>query len=165
MKKLGVCIISILVFLGCEQAEDNSEIPTIEFLSFNVIPGDGESTIAEGIISFSFVDGDGNIGFLENTDANNDGNDTNNMVDFVYTEYHKQNGVFVEKSGDPYYLPYFEKGIYRKSLKGTIDIYLPRTILSPDTVYYEFYILDRDLNQSNIEITPEIIYSELIEQL
>ena len=163
MKKNLIFILFIIILFSCEKAEDYSEIPNIEFLEFRVDPGDGEYTTANGIISFSFVDGDGNIGFYENSEF--DTITSNNIVDFVYKEYYKQNGDFIEKEGDPYYLPYFEKGVYRKSLKGTIDIYLPRTILSPDTVYYEFYIMDRDSNQSNIEITPEIIYSEMLKQL
>ena len=43
-----------------------------------------------------------------------------------------------------------------------IDVKLIRTIHSKDTVIYDFYIQDRAYNISNIESTPEIIYSELI---
>ena len=161
MKKTYLVILLLFLF-SCEKAEDYPETPEIEFISFKVIPGDGEYTISKGVLSFSFVDGDGNIGFYENSEF--DTSTTNNVVDFVYKEYYKQNGSFVEKEGNPFYLPYFEEGIYRKSLKGTVDIYFPRTILSPDTVYYEFYIIDRDYHQSNIITTPEYIYSELLEQ-
>ncbi len=161
MRKAGTFILCFLLAISCEKTEDYSEVPAIEFISFKVIPGDGESTIAEGILTFSFVDGDGNIGFSENF---SDTIVSNNQIDFIYTEFYKQDGQFIEKTGNTYYLPYFEQGIYRKSLKGTIDIYFSRTILSPDTVYYQFQVMDRDFNLSNIETTPEIIYSELLEQ-
>lgn len=163
VKKIYFAILSILIFsFGCEKEEDYSAIPEIKFIGFNVIPGDEDYTVSKGVLTFSFVDGDGNIGFYENSEF--DTITSNNIVDFVYKEYYKQNGSFLEKDGNPFYLPYFEQNIYRKSLKGTIDIYFPRTILSPDTVYYEFYIMDRDYNISNIETTPEIIYSELLKQ-
>lgn len=153
-------IASILFLLSCEKVEDYPEIPEIKFREFEVIPGDGEYIISEGVLTFDFTDGDGNIGFTENFDDDT----ANNIIDFVYKEYFKQDGVFIEKEGGPFFLPHFQEGVYRKSLKGKIDIYLPHTILSPDTVYYEFYILDRDMNQSNVETTSEIIYSEMIEQ-
>jgi len=159
MRKIGITILSIFIFFACEKEEEYPVIPEIDFTSFNVIPGDGQSTIAEGILVFSFVDGDGNIGFF--------GNDTsaNPNFDVFITEFTKRNSTFEYYREHRYWLPYFEEGIYRKSIKGSIDIYLPRTILSPDTVYYEFYITDRDGNESNVETTPEIIYSERIEQL
>lgn len=160
MKQFVVAILFLPLLFSCEKIEEYPETPEIKFRSFEVIPGDGEYTISEGILTFDFVDGDGNIGYAENNDLDT----SNNIIDFVYKEYYKQDGVFIEKNGDPFYLPYFQEGVYRKSLKGKIEIYFPRTILSPDTVYYEFYMLDRDMNQSNIETTPEIIYSELLEQ-
>ncbi len=161
MKSVGIIILCSFLVLSCEKTEDYPEVPVIEYISFKVIPGDGESTVAEGILTFSVVDGDGNIGFSENF---SDTIISNNQIDFIYTEYYKQDGQFIEKTGNTYYLPYFEQGVYRKSLKGTIDIYFSRTILSPDTVYYQFQVMDRDFNMSNIETTPEIIYSELLEQ-
>jgi hypothetical protein len=166
MKKFVFAILFLPLLFSCEKSEDYNEIPEIKFRSFEVIPGDGDYTISEGILTFDFVDGDGNIGFAENSDLDSANNlyTANDIVDFVYKEYYKQDGIFIEKEGNPFYLPYFKEGVYRKSLKGKIDIYFPRTILSPDTVYYEFYILDRDMNQSNIETTPEIIYSELLKQ-
>lgn len=161
MKRVGIIILCSFLVLSCEKSENYSEIPAIEFISFKVTPGDGEYTVAEGILTFSIVDGDGNIGFSENFSDTIIGN---NQIDFIYTEFYKQDGQFIEKEGNPYYLPYFEQGVYRKSLKGTVDIYFSRTIHSPDTVYYQFQVMDRDFNMSNIETTPEIIYSELLEQ-
>jgi hypothetical protein len=160
VKKIFLVIASTLFLFSCEKVEDYPEIPEIKFRSFEVIPGDGEYIIAEGVLTFDFVDGDGNLGFAENFDDDT----TNNIIDFIYTEYYKKDGVFVEKKGSPFYLPYFQEGVYRKNLKGKIDIYLPHTILSPDTVYYAFYIIDRDANKSNMETTSEIVYSELLEQ-
>ncbi len=159
-RNIFLIILISIVFLKCEKAETYSEIPEIKYIGFNVIDGDGEYTIANGILTFSFIDGNGDIGFLENSDSIS----TNNIEDILLKEYYIENGEYIEVKGGPFHLPHFEEGLYRKHIKGIIDIYLPRTLLSSDTAYYEFYILDRAGHISNMEITPEIIYSELLKQ-
>ena len=146
-------------FLKCEKIETYSEIPEIKYTGFEVNQGDGEYIMVNGILSFSFIDGDGDIGFGENKDTS-----TTQQYDIFIIEYFLQNDTFRYYDTINYWMPYFEEGIYRESIKGDIDILLPRTILSPDTVRYEFYILDRANHLSNKEITPDIIYSELVEQ-
>ncbi len=159
-KNIFFIILLSLVFLKCEKEETYSEIPEIKYTGFNVIEGDGQYTIANGILTFSFVDGDGDIGFQENMDSITD----NNIEDILLKEYYKVNGEYLELKRGPYHLPYFKEGIYRKHIKGKIDINLSRTILDSDTAYYELYILDREGHISNVEITPEFIFSELLEQ-
>jgi hypothetical protein len=159
-KNIFFILLLSLLFLKCEKEETYSEIPEIKYTEFNVIKGDGDFVIAYGILTFSFVDGDGDIGYLENMDTISD----NNIEDILLIEYFKENGEYFELKRGPYHLPYFEEGVYRKHIKGKIDINLSRTILDSDTAYYEFYILDRAGHISNIEVTPEIIYSELLKQ-
>ena len=146
-------------FLQCEKTEIISEIPEIKYTGFRATNGDGEYIMVNGILKFSFIDGDGDIGFGENTDTL-----ATQQYDIFIIEYFMQNDTFIYYDTINYWMPYFEEGIYKTSIKGDIDIILPRTILSPDTVRYEFYILDRANHMSNIEITPDIIYSELVEQ-
>ncbi len=153
-----IILISIL-FLKCEKAETYSEIPEIKYTRFNVIEGDGDYTVANGILTFSFVDGDGDIGFGENKDTT-----LSQEYDIFICEYYFLNDTFTLNDTINYWMPYFEEGIYRESIMGSIDVILPQTILSPDTIRYEFYILDRAGHKSNIEVTPEIIYSELLKQ-
>ena len=160
MKKSIFLILISILFLKCEKEETYSEIPEIKYIGFNVIEGDGEYTIAKGILTFSFVDGNGDIGFLENLDSTIDVK----IPDIILYEYTKEDGLFTNIDTIEYIMPYFAEGIYRKHIKGEIDILLPRTILSEDTAYYEFHILDRAGHTSNIEVTPEIIYSELLKE-
>lgn len=159
-KNIFIIILISILFLKCEKAETYSEIPEIKYLGFNVIEGDGEYTITEGILTFSFVDGNGDIGFIENSDTAID----IKIPDIILIEYNMGDSIFSNIDTIEYLLPYFNEGVYRKHIKGEIDINLPRTIFSNDTVYYEFYIFDRAGHKSNIEITPEIIYSELLKQ-
>ena len=148
-------------FSGCEKEEVYSEIPEIKYLGFTAgYEETGLGTQLIGTLTFSFIDGDGDIGFYENSDSTIDAPVIHDI--FIY-EYNKVNDEFVVSDTIKYWMPYFEQGVYMKSLKGSIDIKLTRTIHSEDTAKYEFYIQDRAYNMSNIESTPEIIYSELID--
>ena len=161
MKRFILFILFIsIVFSGCEKEEIYSEIPEIKYLEFNAnYEETALGTQLIGRLTFSFIDGDGDIGFYENTDSSTT---TPLIYDIFITEYTKINGEFVVHDTIKYWMPYFEKGVYRKSIKGNIDVRLIRTIHSEDTVIYDFYIQDRAYNLSNIGSTPEIIYSELI---
>lgn len=155
-----MCI--VLLFSGCEKEESYSVIPEIKYIDFTAShTGSDLGTNTIGNLSFSFIDGDGNIGFYENTNSTPESPKIN---DVFIIEYVKENGTFKLKDTINYLLPYYEKGVYRKFLKGKIDIKLTRTKLSEDTARYEFYIQDRAYNISNTDTTPIIIYSELLQQ-
>lgn len=160
IKKVSVFILLSILFSTCETIEDYPETPEIEFISFDA---DYKETplgsTLYGTLSFSFIDGDGNIGFEENTDDIVD----NNITDVIIKEF-KANGELIKDTLGPFYLPFFNEGSYRKSLKGKIEINIPRTNESADTAYYEFYIVDRDHKQSNTIVTPVYVYSDLIKQ-
>lgn len=160
MKHLVHFILLIgIVFQGCEKEENYSETPEIKYLGF---AANYEETALGlqliGKLSFSFIDGNGDIGFYENSDTSSN---TTIIYDVFIYEHHKINGNFVILDTIKYWMPYFEGGVYQKSIKGNIDVKLIRTIHSEDTAKYKFYIQDRANNISNIESTPEIIYSEL----
>lgn len=162
MKKIGLISVLFLFFISCEKQENYSAIPEIEFTNFKVSIENtplGNETI--GTLSFAFVDGNGDIGFYENTDSSYHGEPIPDI--FIYENY-KLNGSYIKADTLKYILPYFQKGEYKKLLKGSIDIRLIHTINDADTVFYEFYIMDRSYNESNIESTPEIIYSEMLQQ-
>jgi len=162
LRRLLYILVIILLFSGCEKEEFYPVIPEIKYIDFSASYKDeGLGTNIIGTLTFSFIDGDGNIGFPENEDTIKE---TPEIPDAYIVEYVKVDGKFILKDTTNYLLPYFEKGIYRKFLKGTIDIELTRTILSEDTAKYEFYILDRAYNISNTEMSPIIIYSELVQQ-
>lgn len=158
MSKFLIIILSIIVvFCSCEKIENVSEIPEIKYLGIEVTEGDGDYYTAIGSLKFSFIDGNGDIGFIENTDTT-----TPTIHDIFVIEYYKNNSEFILEDTFKYWMPYFQEGVYRTSLKGELEIILGRNIESPDTVYYEFYITDRANHMSNIEVTPEIIYSQLL---
>ena len=71
MKRLILIISTItLFFVACEKTEEYSEIPFIKYQDFNfeeeIING-FENQI--GFLQFDFIDGNGDIGFAENSDT------------------------------------------------------------------------------------------------
>lgn len=157
-----VCI--IIIFDSCETTEEFSEIPEIKYKDFYLTPGVPGMTIATGNLVFSFIDGNGDIGnYDENSGEVVDQNaDSLNM--FVQG-LSKDGENFVPFTNISINLPYLEEGIYRKTIKGEIIIEVNLTIQTPDTLKYSFYLVDRAKHQSNTEITPVLIISELLEQL
>ena len=160
LKKTIVFMFTLCLFLACEKVEEHSDIPEIKLKKFDA---QIEETALEptlfGKLTFSFIDGDGDIGFSENSDTIDD----NNIVDVLIKEYNPD-GILITDTVGPFYLPYFKESSYKKSLKGDILINIPRREQSIDTAYYEFYIIDRKNHQSNIVTTPIYIYSELLNQ-
>lgn len=156
-------VILIIVFIGsCEKVQDYSPTPSIKLIDFSAgYENTGLGTNLYGTLTFSFIDGDGNIGFIENSDTSQN---ATTIYDLFVLEYSKENGSFIFNDTIKYWLPYMKEGSYKKSVKGTIDVKLARTIFDSDTVYYDFYITDRDKNESNIITTPVYIYSELAKQ-
>ncbi len=158
MKKLIFKISIILVlFIGCEKADEYSEIPYIEFknFTFDVEKDDGFDNQI-GYLTFDFIDGNGDIGFTENSD-------TSVHIEihdiFVYG-YTKINGNFIPADTTNFILPYFSEGVYRKHIKGEMKLKLYFINRVNDTLRYDFQIMDRMNNSSNLESTPELIVPE-----
>lgn len=149
---------------GCERVSNISTIPYIEYKSFEAFDTtDILGNVARGgKLTFSFEDGDGDIGLDSPTE--NDTIDPNNLV---ITLYRKIGGVLTPAPMDDpllpsaYRIPYMEREGQNKLLKGTIDVtFLYLFYNDDDTISYDFYIVDRALNQSNVASTNEIIISE-----
>lgn len=162
MKNLLFISLLFFFFASCKKEESYSNEPQISFKDFSITYEEtslGQQLV--GTLSFSFVDGDGDIGYYENSDTSIH---LPIIHDVFILEYNKINGSYTFEDTLKYWLPYFQEGIYKKTLKGTIDIKLYRTINNADTVYFDFFITDRSNNTSNIETSPEIIFSELAKQ-
>ena len=54
-----------------------------------------------------------------------------------------------------YRIPYLDN----EPLSGTIDLELSYPLIVHDTVFYTFYIMDRDYNRSNTDTTEVIVLS------
>jgi hypothetical protein len=156
MKKIIYSGIAICVFLcSCRRPEQYSDIPEIKFISFEKI------NQTEGILAFYFQDGEGDIGL--NDQETKPPFDFNFFCDY----YEKQNGIFVkiDSIDTPIgrqafnfngriprlsYLPQesIHGEIYHTISPAYYDISSPYN----DTIQLQFYIVDRKLNKSNIEV-------------
>jgi len=145
---------------GCIKEEQYPVVPYIEFGSF-ATARDITGKDSLGAITISYTDGDGNIGlFTWDTVEPRKYNFYLKFMELV-------NNQLVEvKPADSNItfnarIPLLTPVGRNKNIKGDITMYLElyfaRQILKSDTIAFEIYIKDRDLNNSNIIETPLFI--------
>jgi hypothetical protein len=153
-----ILLIPLLYGLSaCVKEEQYPIIPHIEYGGFATGRDvTGKDSIGE--IRISYTDGDGNIGLFSW--------DTVEPMKYNYylkfMQYHNKELVEVKpvdssvtfNSRIPILTP---KG-RNKNIKGditmTLELYFARLLLKTDTIAFEIYIKDRDLNESNVIQTP-----------
>ena len=166
MKKIThLVVILCVLFCACRKPEIYSDIPEIKFISFEKYQEYLHGNVLEcGELTFYFQDGDGDIG-LNDTD-NYPPFDTASIYhcNFFCDYYEKRNGVFIKIDSvktpagiSPFNLnarfPRLSK-LPEESINGEIRLKMPfyYDIFSPyDTIKLKFHIVDRKLNQSNVE--------------
>lgn len=152
-------ICAALVLSTCEPIEKVSNIPEIEFKSFALFEKDTLDgfKLKIGELIFSFIDGNADIGILPNSQ------DTMN----VFLEpFHKVNMAYeplnVDTFGRKFTLKNDEALVrigQNKTIKGEIKLDIVYPIIPPfDTIRYDFYILDRAGNKSNVASTTDISF-------
>ena len=180
-----------LLFLGlmvvsCQKEVEYPIEPRIEYQGFTYL-FDADSTFnGEGIISFSYTDGDGDLGL--------DDDDTLSPFGFLDTHYYNMvvdylksvNGVFVKTPLLSPHVPTnpvdtlvlydtvtFNARFKRlrdseepKAISGTMEYKL--TVQNPfspnDTVKFEIRIFDRALHESNVIQTDPIVTNPMLKQ-
>ncbi len=150
-------------FAGCEKIQSYPATPQIKYKNFWVRDTtliEGEA-IRLGTLSFTFVDGDGDFGLFEPDSGETD---TTKLYNLYFKFYQKINGAFIQDTNlksKPYYPVYFTEAMRRegqdKTLKGTVAVNLEYYVINYDTIKYEFFIVDRAQNKSNVEETPELV--------
>ncbi|NOQ24074.1 MAG: hypothetical protein GQ564_01820 [Bacteroidales bacterium] len=155
MKKLSFIILIIYLFsFACEPEEEYSEIPVVKYKDFNFEIESIDGFINQvGFLSFDFIDGNGDIGFYENSDTSIE-IEINDI--FIY-KYTKKNGNYSIADTIKLIMPYFEEGVYRKYLKGEMKVQIYFMDQVNDTIKFDFEIMDRSYNRSNLQSTPELI--------
>lgn len=166
MKRLlntAIIVAILTTFHACVKIEQLPPEPRIEFRSFTVIDTTDQlgNQAKAGKLTFFFEDGDGNVGDNNNPAA------PETSVNMFLSLYRKSGGVMVPaSSGDPimptpFRIPYMERLGQNKILRGEITVVMLYLFYSEsDTLMYDFYIRDRDLNLSNTATTCEIPIAE-----
>ena len=145
---------------GCIKEEQYPVVPHIDFGSFATLK-DVTGKDSLGAVTISYTDGDGNIGlFAFDTVEPRKYNFYLKFMQYVNNELVEvvpvdSNVTFNAR------IPLLTPVGRNKNIKGDITMYLElyfaRQILDSDTVAFEIYIKDRDLNTSNVVETPLFI--------
>ena len=184
IRKLIGLFVLILAMLACQKPIEYPVEPQIAYEGFTYLFNADSTFSGEGVISFSYTDGDGDLG-LDDSDTIppfgfNDAHYYNMLVDYLKSD----NGVFVKTPllsphvptypGDTlvlYDTVTFNARFERlrdsedpKAISGTIEYKL--TVQNPfspnDTVKFEIRILDRALHESNVIQTDPIITNPML---
>ncbi|MCK4665037.1 MAG: hypothetical protein KAT68_19370 [Bacteroidales bacterium] len=155
---ISVLLIILISLLSCSKDPVYSNIPNIEYKDFYLyydIDALGNKELY-GELVFSLIDGNGDIGYEEYDTLST--NDTSK----VYTKlYIKIDGEFQDTSLITtlnYRIPYITPEGKNKTLKAEVKRKFEYSAtFFGDTIKYEFYVIDRALNKSNIEQTPAIV--------
>jgi hypothetical protein len=166
-------ILIILIMAGaftCSRPETLPEIPEISFKSFTLDERVNElgNTILTGILVFRFQDGDGDIGFKA-PDSIPEGDTT--FYNLFFTLHEKKNGEYTRISNEDlpsplyYRIPYMYPEGQNKTLSGDIDVEFEYLTIEYDTIFYDFFIIDRAGHRSNTDSTDDISFTEWKEKL
>ncbi len=170
----------LLILCSCHKPVEYPVEPRIEYQGFTYLFNADSTFSGEGVVSFSYTDGDGDLGLDDGDTLPPFGfNDTyyyNMVIDYLKCE----NGVFVKTPLLSPHVPAhpadtlvlydtvtFNARFKRlrdsedpKAISGTMEYKL--TVQNPfspnDTVRFEIHILDRALHESNV-IQTEPIYT------
>ena len=146
-----------LILYNCQKIRSYPNVPEVSFKSF---------TYADTTLTFSYADGDGNFGINLPSDT------SNNLYDMFLTMYQKKDSNYIIVSAVDT-IPWDINSIpqpqgQNKTMRGDIAISLRNTLSAlrnfPDTFRFQFYIIDRDNNVSNLVKTPDL-YSKLLGKL
>ncbi len=156
-----IVLAGILLYSSCKKPETYSPIPAIAYVSFAKIQN-SQGIDQKGILTFSFTDGDGDIGLSADDTTGAFSPGSQYYYDLFVTYYEKQNGVYVPvvlPETNNLRIPVVTPSGQNKSIKGTIDVNLfinnPTSVY--DTIAYDVAICDRALHMSNKIRTPDII--------
>lgn len=155
---------ALILMAACEGPESLPAEPRIEFRSFtqyDTLDLLG-NPVKAGKISFYFEDGDGDLGL---DPPQTPGVDPSSNL--FLKLFRKTNGAFEQAvPADPLYpsefrIPFIEADGQNKILKGTIDVTLVYLLYNtPDTLYYDFWIKDRNGHESNTAKTCIFVFGE-----
>ncbi len=154
---------ALLLMISCNDIDPvYPDEPVVDYQGFGLfisVDGLGNNTLI-GNLSFEFTDGDGNLGLLPLIDTTDLNLPDTVKFNFFLQLYDLQNYEYVEIPDEDggllkYRIPYLDK----QPLKGTMALQISYPVILYDTIYYTFWIYDRDYNRSNIDTTDIIVLS------
>jgi len=168
----------MLIVWACQKEVEYPVEPHIEYTGFTYLFNADSTFSGEGIVSFSYTDGDGDLGLDDNDTMAPFGPNDSHYYNMVIDYMKLVDGQFVKMpllsphvpidSADTqlYDTVSFNARFHRlldqddpKAISGTMEYTMPvQNPLSPnDTIRFEIRILDRALHESNTIQTESII--------
>ena len=164
MKRIATLLFStLLLMISCNEVDPvYPDEPVVDYQGFGLyITTDplGNNTLI-GQLTFDFTDGDGNLGLLPLVDTSDLNLPDTVKYNFFLQLYDLQGYEWVEIPDEDggilkYRIPYLDK----QPLSGTMDLEISYPVIKYDTIFYTFYIFDRDYNRSNTDSTDVIVLS------
>ncbi len=154
-KPIFILCIIMAGFIACNKIEQYDERPIITLSSYELLKNESGFDTSL-LLKFTFTDGDGNVGLSDRDD--NPPFDNNVIVDY----FEKQDGLFtkilIPGSTDTLNfnsrIKSFGNGT---STKAEVSININIAVVIADTVRFDYFILDKDLNKSNTVTTGQIV--------
>ncbi len=155
----------ILLTISCKKPPHYSPVPVIDFLQVTVADTTDQSELHNPVVLYQIIfkvfDGDNNLGIPTNDTLNTQ--DSTKNYNLFFTLLYKHNGQF-DTANLPislsYRIPQANYVSIYNYLKATVYVNLtfsPSVLASMfDTIKFSFYVMDRDMNKSNIQQTPEL---------
>ena len=178
--KMKVLVLFAVLFASCQKPVEYPIEPHIAYEGFTYIFNADSTFTGEGILSFSYTDGDGDLGLDDrDTVAPFGPNDTyyyNMIVDYmkcVNGEFVKMPLLSWNQQTQSYDTVSFNARFHRlrdnddpKAISGTMEYTMPvQNPLSPDdTIKFEVRIIDRALHESNVLQTDAIYTNPILKK-
>ncbi len=162
--RIFILLIATTLFftLSCSELTKYSEIPAIEYSSH--IAADTVDALNNPVrfveLKFSIIDGDGDFGLKDSdTLPPYDTIFNNNFFTSLYG-LNNGNSEIVENILNPNsrikYIEIEGQTTYKADIY--IEFSYSKSLVNYDTIKYEFFVVDRALNQSNTVTTPNIVF-------
>ena len=155
--------ILFLTTVSCNQIDPvYPDTPVVDYQGFGLfiaVDQLGNKSLM-GQLTFEFTDGDGNVGLPPLDDTTDLSLPDTVKYNFFLQLYDLQGYEYVKIPDEDggilkYRIPYLDK----QPLKGTMDLEIAYPVIKYDTIFYTFYIFDRDFNRSNTDTTDVIVLS------
>ena len=161
--KAAILLSALFLMISCGDGDPvYPDEPVVDYQGFGlyIITDQLGNNSLVGQLTFDFTDGDGNLGLLpllDTTDLNvpdtvkyNFFLHLHDLQGYDWIEIPEEDGGILK-----YRIPFLKK----KPLSGTMNLEISYPIIKYDTIFYTFYIYDRDYNRSNIDSTDIIVLS------
>jgi hypothetical protein len=166
MKKVLPISLSLFLLLACNEIQpEYPDEPVVDYqgTSYYFTEDQLGNWVLTGRLSFEFTDGDGNLG-LDPLPENSDTSLADTVkYNFFLQLYDLQDYEYVkipeDKGG---ILKYRIPALNKNPTSGLLELDISYPLIVYDTIFYTFFIMDRDYNRSNTDTTDIQVLSGIV---